>query len=190
MANTRPQAPSSLRGQLNGSPSSSSSKPCVGPILIVCFTNHALDAYLMGLLHADIKDLVRMGGQSKMEELAEYSLVNRCKGEKSQENRALESGLRRCGPKMQWLCLACCRCTAAVLLPVTSGGCREQLSAVCPDAGCLSSCHHAWVHGSRKLASRLSCNIWHPPVLRAVCSLCLSLFARHQPLGRCPEPLT
>jgi hypothetical protein len=26
--------------------------PDIGPVLVVCFTNHALDAFLSGLLHA------------------------------------------------------------------------------------------------------------------------------------------
>ena len=36
--------------------------PCIGPVLIVCFTNHALDQFLEGLLAAGLKDMVRVGG--------------------------------------------------------------------------------------------------------------------------------
>ena len=37
--------------------------PCVGPVLIVCFTNHALDQFLEGLLAAGLTDMVRVGGR-------------------------------------------------------------------------------------------------------------------------------
>ena len=37
--------------------------PCVGPVLIVCFTNHALDQFLEGLLEAGLEGLVRVGGR-------------------------------------------------------------------------------------------------------------------------------
>ena len=56
-----------------------SSKPCVGPILVITFTNHALDQFLIGLVKAGIKDLVRVGGRGKTEELEEYNLINRCR---------------------------------------------------------------------------------------------------------------
>lgn len=35
--------------------------PVVGPILIVCLTNHALDQFLEALHHAGIRDMVRVG---------------------------------------------------------------------------------------------------------------------------------
>lgn len=37
--------------------------PCIGPVLIVCFTNHALDQFLEGLLAAGLTDIVRVGGR-------------------------------------------------------------------------------------------------------------------------------
>ena len=37
--------------------------PCVGPILIVCFTNHALDQFLEQLVAVGLTDLVRVGGR-------------------------------------------------------------------------------------------------------------------------------
>lgn len=37
--------------------------PRVGPILIVCFTNHALDQFLEELLAAGLTDIVRVGGR-------------------------------------------------------------------------------------------------------------------------------
>ena len=36
-------------------------KPVVGPILIVCLTNHALDQFLEALLNAGITSMVRVG---------------------------------------------------------------------------------------------------------------------------------
>lgn len=54
------------------------------PILIVCYTNHALDQFLEGLLSVTDK-LVRVGGQSKNEKLEEYNL-------KSLRKPSLEKG--------------------------------------------------------------------------------------------------
>lgn len=39
------------------------SLPCIGPVLIVCFTNHALDQFLEGLVAAGLTNLVRVGGR-------------------------------------------------------------------------------------------------------------------------------
>jgi hypothetical protein len=42
--------------------------PEIGPLLVVTFTNHALDQFLEGLIKAGItKGLVRMGSRSKSE---------------------------------------------------------------------------------------------------------------------------
>lgn len=38
-------------------------RPCIGPVLIVCFTNHALDQFLEGLVAAGLTSLVRVGGR-------------------------------------------------------------------------------------------------------------------------------
>jgi len=43
------------------------------PILVVCLTNHALDQFLVGMLKFT-KNLVRIGGQSKCQELDEFNL--------------------------------------------------------------------------------------------------------------------
>ncbi|KAF4525633.1 hypothetical protein B566_EDAN001232, partial [Ephemera danica] len=43
------------------------------PILVVCLTNHALDQFLVGILKFT-KKLIRIGGQSKCEELDQYNL--------------------------------------------------------------------------------------------------------------------
>ncbi|XP_066993715.2 NFX1-type zinc finger-containing protein 1 [Anabrus simplex] len=48
------------------------------PIMVVCYTNHALDQFLEGLLEVT-KDLVRIGGQSKSASLKPYNLRNQGK---------------------------------------------------------------------------------------------------------------
>lgn len=45
------------------------------PILVVCYTNHALDQFLVGISNYSEK-LVRIGGRCKTGELEEYSLQN------------------------------------------------------------------------------------------------------------------
>ncbi|XP_077301316.1 NFX1-type zinc finger-containing protein 1-like [Arctopsyche grandis] len=46
------------------------------PLLVICFTNHALDQFLCGILPTN-KKVVRIGGQSKNEQLAKnYNLHN------------------------------------------------------------------------------------------------------------------
>ncbi|KAI4470915.1 dna2/nam7 helicase family [Holotrichia oblita] len=45
------------------------------PLLVVCFTNHALDQFLEGLLPVT-RDIVRVGGQSKNKSLEAYNLRN------------------------------------------------------------------------------------------------------------------
>uniref|UniRef100_M4BLR6 Uncharacterized protein n=1 Tax=Hyaloperonospora arabidopsidis (strain Emoy2) TaxID=559515 RepID=M4BLR6_HYAAE len=46
----------------------------ISPILIVCYTNHALDQFLCHLLDAGITKLVRIGGQCKEPRLEDYNL--------------------------------------------------------------------------------------------------------------------
>lgn len=46
------------------------------PILVVCFTNHALDQFLEGLIETTV-DIVRVGGQSKNEALDKFKLKNK-----------------------------------------------------------------------------------------------------------------
>ncbi|GFS28358.1 NFX1-type zinc finger-containing protein 1 [Trichonephila inaurata madagascariensis] len=45
------------------------------PILVICYTNHALDQFLEGLLHFT-KQIVRIGGRSKSEEVSQYQVNN------------------------------------------------------------------------------------------------------------------
>ena len=43
-------------------------------ILVVTFTNHALDDFLESLLDKGVKKIVRMGGRSRSDRLSEYNL--------------------------------------------------------------------------------------------------------------------
>ncbi|OLL25606.1 NFX1-type zinc finger-containing protein 1 [Neolecta irregularis DAH-3] len=47
-----------------------------GPIICVCFTNHALDQFLEHLLNRGIEKIGRIGGSSKSERLMPYNLRN------------------------------------------------------------------------------------------------------------------
>lgn len=57
-------------------------KPCIGPLLVVCFTNHALDSFLEALLDVGINEIVRVGGKGKSTRLEPYNMSN--KGNKVQ----------------------------------------------------------------------------------------------------------
>jgi hypothetical protein len=47
----------------------------IGPILLIAFTNHALDHILSSILDADItKRIVRLGRRANDERVAEYSM--------------------------------------------------------------------------------------------------------------------
>jgi hypothetical protein len=48
----------------------------VTPVLCVCYTNHALDQFLEGLLDSGVTDIVRVGGRSKSEKLSGCLLAN------------------------------------------------------------------------------------------------------------------
>jgi hypothetical protein len=45
-----------------------------GPILVIAYTNHALDNFLVDLIDKGIKNLVRIGSRSKKDELEGYNL--------------------------------------------------------------------------------------------------------------------
>ncbi|KAG5881480.1 hypothetical protein JTB14_026537 [Gonioctena quinquepunctata] len=47
-----------------------------GPIIVVCFTNHALDQFLEGIIPFT-SEIVRLGSQSRSEVLKDYSLYNK-----------------------------------------------------------------------------------------------------------------
>ncbi|KAJ6096169.1 hypothetical protein N7486_006915 [Penicillium sp. IBT 16267x] len=56
-------------------------RPCLGPILCVTFTNHALDQLLEALIYKDVtSNIIRIGGQSKSERLASLNLCTVAKG--------------------------------------------------------------------------------------------------------------
>lgn len=57
------------------------------PILVICYTNHALDQFLEGIAEFT-KDIVRVGGQSKCEALEKYNLYQR--------RRARQQEISRC----------------------------------------------------------------------------------------------
>ena len=48
----------------------------IGPLLVVCLTNHALDSFLVALLDFGITGIVRVGGRSQMSRLDPYNLRN------------------------------------------------------------------------------------------------------------------
>jgi hypothetical protein len=49
--------------------------PVIGPVVCICFTNHALDQFLEGLVRSGIEDgIVRVGGRSKSELLERFNL--------------------------------------------------------------------------------------------------------------------
>ena len=49
-------------------------------ILVVCYTNHALDSFLEDLLNVGITDMVRLGSSSKSDRLKEFNLFEKCSG--------------------------------------------------------------------------------------------------------------
>ncbi|XP_029441717.1 NFX1-type zinc finger-containing protein 1-like [Rhinatrema bivittatum] len=46
------------------------------PILVVCYTNHALDQFLQGIISFQPQRVVRIGGKCRNQKLARYSLKN------------------------------------------------------------------------------------------------------------------
>ena len=67
LANTRGLSDTSAEEEVEQRPAQANEAPdnlpCIGPVLIVCFTNHALDQFLEGLLAAGLTNLVRVGGR-------------------------------------------------------------------------------------------------------------------------------
>ncbi|KUI56519.1 Helicase required for RNAi-mediated heterochromatin assembly 1 [Cytospora mali] len=53
---------------------SNKKKANLGPIMCVCYTNHALDQLLEHLLDDGIKDIIRIGSRSKSERLQDFTL--------------------------------------------------------------------------------------------------------------------
>ena len=46
----------------------------LGPILCVCYTNHALDQFLEGLVEGGMRNLVRLGGRSQSKQMKAFSI--------------------------------------------------------------------------------------------------------------------
>ncbi|KAI5848750.1 hypothetical protein DFP73DRAFT_583390 [Morchella snyderi] len=69
----------------------------IGPIVCVCYTNHALDQFLLELKEKGIRKIIRVGGQSKSEELEGFNLKNvsraaeKTRGEKNDIYQHLKS---------------------------------------------------------------------------------------------------
>ncbi|KAG0635516.1 hypothetical protein HOY80DRAFT_1011825 [Tuber brumale] len=63
-------------------------KTKIGPIICVCYTNHALDQFLEHLLGEGITNIVRIGSRSKHEQIASLSLKDVCR--QSQEPTVME----------------------------------------------------------------------------------------------------
>ncbi|CAG5157044.1 uncharacterized protein ALTATR162_LOCUS4837 [Alternaria atra] len=93
----------------------------LGPILIVCYTNHALDQFLEHLLDIGVNKLIRMGGMSKSKKLLNHNLrtigdtETKTKSEKymaamnykdldenEKEARKLFAGLHGLSKRTQW----------------------------------------------------------------------------------------
>ncbi|CAG8445859.1 16122_t:CDS:10, partial [Cetraspora pellucida] len=51
----------------------------IGPILTICFTNHALDQFLENLLKVGIQNIVRLGSRSRSEIIRDFNLEEICR---------------------------------------------------------------------------------------------------------------
>jgi hypothetical protein len=65
-------------------------KAKLGPVLVVCYTNHALDQFLEHLIEVGITKIIRVGGQSKSKLLANHNLQYL---RQSETNTKAEKGL-------------------------------------------------------------------------------------------------
>lgn len=63
-------------------------RSCIAPILCICYSNHALDQFLVGLLDANVTNIIRVGGNSRCNRLEPYNL--RCRAKPSFDERACE----------------------------------------------------------------------------------------------------
>ncbi|KAK4466113.1 hypothetical protein QBC42DRAFT_293724 [Cladorrhinum samala] len=71
-------------------------KERLGPIFVICYTNHALDQFLKHLLHEGIEKVIRIGGQSREESLAGKNLrvVSKTEAKTSVEKQILAAAYR------------------------------------------------------------------------------------------------
>lgn len=74
----------------------------LGPILIVCFTNHALDQLLEHLLDAGIEQVIRIGSRSKSERLQAVSL-NKVTLEQGERTKVEKSTIWELGQELEEL---------------------------------------------------------------------------------------
>ncbi|KAH9488055.1 NFX1-type zinc finger-containing protein 1 [Bulinus truncatus] len=67
----------------------------VKPILVVCYTNHALDQFLEGVLKFCPEGIVRVGGKSSSETLANFN-INKLKRENKDSSATLKTSRSQC----------------------------------------------------------------------------------------------
>ncbi|EZG03317.1 hypothetical protein H106_06803 [Trichophyton rubrum CBS 735.88] len=65
-----------------------SKKSKLGPVIVVCYTNHALDQFLEELVKAGVEKLIRIGGQSKSKILEGHNLRVVSNGEGKTRNES------------------------------------------------------------------------------------------------------
>jgi len=73
----------------------------ISPIVCVCYTNHALDQFLEGLLDSGIDNIVRIGGRSQSEKLKDKGLVSLIKDSTTPHDRYLFSTKRKPKDKLR-----------------------------------------------------------------------------------------
>lgn len=79
----------------------------LGPILCVCYTNHALDQLLEHLLDAGVKGVIRMGSQSKSDRMTNLNLQNIVKRFKKTKEEAAKLGQAEGGIKQVIQAVGC-----------------------------------------------------------------------------------
>ena len=90
-------------------------RPDIGPVLVVCFTNHALDSFLEGLLDAGVtQQIVRVGSNSRVERLQQFNLRN------------LQDRVSAC--LHVWMCVCACVSVCACV-PACRRACVPRASA-------------------------------------------------------------
>eukprot|EP00795_Rhopilema_esculentum_P011908 gene11908-2474_t len=64
-------------------------------ILIVCYTNHALDQYIEGIIKMGYHDIIRVGGRSQSESVQQFSLRNKKKCIDNSSIKTISSAIGR-----------------------------------------------------------------------------------------------
>ena len=75
------------------------------PIFVMCYTNHALDQFLEGIIDAECcEEIIRVGGQSKNERVDAFNLNKVCRNAKFYSSRIgyLREELDECNPEKNW----------------------------------------------------------------------------------------